>query len=279
MHHLTPIERASSPVFPLERGSDVSINAEPLKHSTHIQLFIKLVEPVIFIQGFESHHIGERPPSILRGSLIIRILKPTKLKRIALNFKGFSRTEWPEGIPPKKQEFLEINDIVNHTWPFYQHKSKFVPLGANSNDYEYLIAGSGASMYNRLPTERGETNTSSDSPAAAAGTAGSRLSDLRPITSLSSRSSDISSSDETSQNSNKGTMLHHDSNGNHSKKSGLRSLSPLGLFRMGSGHETSNQDTHAQQHTQHHHHIQSPFHGSRRQVQEQTGGNGLAYYS
>ena len=280
MHHLTPIERASSPVFPLERGSDVSINAEPLKHSTHIQLFIKLVEPVIFIQGFESHHIGERPPSILRGSLIIRILKPTKLKRIALNFKGFSRTEWPEGIPPKKQEFLEINDIVNHTWPFYQHKSKFVPLGANPNDYEYLIAGSGASMYNRLPTERGETNTSSDSPAAAAG---SRLSDLRPITSLSSRSSDISSSDETSQNSNKGTMLHHDSNGNHSKKSGLRSLSPLGLFRMGSGHETSNQDTHAQQHTQHqhqhqhhhHHHIQSPFHGSRRQVQEQTCGNGL----
>ena len=129
MHHLTPIERASSPVFPLERGSDVSINAEPLKHSTHIQLFIKLVEPVIFIQGFESHHIGERPPSILRGSLIIRILKPTKLKRIALNFKGFSRTEWPEGIPPKKQEFLEINDIVNHTWPFYQHKSKFVTLG------------------------------------------------------------------------------------------------------------------------------------------------------
>ena len=279
MHHLTPIERTSSPVFPLERGSDVSINAEPLKHSTHIQLFIKLVEPVIFIQGFESHHIGERPPSILRGSLIIRILKPTKLKRIALNFKGFSRTEWPEGIPPKKQEFLEINDIVNHTWPFYQHKSKFVPLGANPNDYEYLIAGSGASMYNRLPTAKRETNINgttlpSSTATTASGTAvGSRLSDLRPTTSLSSRSSDVSSFDDMSQNSSKSAVLHPDSNGNHSRKTGLRSLSPLGLFKMASGgssHEASNQDTQTQ-----HHHIHSPFHHSRHQVQEQrTGSNG-----
>lgn len=110
----------NSPLFPV--GKDVTIpnDAKPVANTSSVQIYIKLAEPVVFLQGFEDLAHSDKPPGILRGSLIMRVLKPTKVKNLTLNFKGYARTEWIEGIPPKKQEFAEINDIVNHTWPFYQ---------------------------------------------------------------------------------------------------------------------------------------------------------------
>lgn len=167
-----------SPVFPVDKDVDVSCDAEPLAQTSSIQVFVQLAEPVVFIQGFESPHLTETPPSILRGSLIVRVLKPSKLKSISLSFKGFSRTEWPEGIPPKRQEFVEINDIVNHTWPFYQADSRIPNFQASSSvsmstvnsgtsledDNGYLLHESGAAIYKPLPnssTHRGRYSTTS----------------------------------------------------------------------------------------------------------------------
>jgi arrestin-related trafficking adapter 3/6 len=56
---------------------------------------------------------------MLRGSLILKLLKPTKIKAITLVFRGRARTEWPEGIPPRKTEFYEEKDLMTHTWPFF----------------------------------------------------------------------------------------------------------------------------------------------------------------
>lgn len=56
---------------------------------------------------------------MLRGTCLVQLLKPSKIKAITLSFRGKSRTEWPEGIPPKKQEFFEEKEIMTHTWTFF----------------------------------------------------------------------------------------------------------------------------------------------------------------
>ncbi|AET40711.1 Aly2p Ecym_6335 [Eremothecium cymbalariae DBVPG len=153
------LEPVYSPVFPLEKNLDIPKDAHPLAHTGSLQVYIQLAEPVIFLQGFNSHQWDERPPGLLRGSLIIRVLKSAKLKSISLSFEGICRTEWPEGIPPKKQDFCEINDIVNHTWPFFQAEDQPV-LNNLSFDPDDLVRGSNASQYRPLPTAADNSTTS-----------------------------------------------------------------------------------------------------------------------
>ncbi|QLG74789.1 hypothetical protein HG535_0H01160 [Zygotorulaspora mrakii] len=154
-----------SPVFPADKDLDINDDTEPLAQTSSVQIFVQLAEPVVFLQGFEIPQTSETQPSLLRGSLIVRVLKQSKLKNISLTFKGSSRTEWPEGIPPKKSEFVEVNDIVNHTWPFYQADNKIHNSHASSsssrrnsvsststeNDLNLqLLKESGASIYKPL---------------------------------------------------------------------------------------------------------------------------------
>lgn len=114
-----------APLFPPEKDYTLEKDSIPTVQNGNLQIFFQLVEPTIYLQGFESDEITKmNPPSILRGSMIVRILKPTKLKKIDLTFRGLQRTEWPEGIPPKKIETYEANDIVTHTWNFFHHNPK-----------------------------------------------------------------------------------------------------------------------------------------------------------
>ena len=156
----------SSPLFPMEKDIDIPLGATPLAQSSSLQLFIHLAEPVVFLQGFDPQRT-EYPSVVLRGCLVVRILKPTKLKSINLSFKGYSRTEWPEGIPPKRQEFVEIKDIVDHTWALYppteqkgkKKMSAFASYDSNNATSNFLMKESGASLYRTLsendtPTSR-----------------------------------------------------------------------------------------------------------------------------
>lgn len=154
------LEAVRSPIFPIEKDVDVSSDAEPLSQTSSIQVFIRLAEPVVFLQGFNSSQQSEVPPSMLRGSLILRVLKPSKLKNVSLSFKGYSRTEWPEGIPPKRQDFVEICDIVNHVWPFYQSDEHNGALG-RTDDNSYLLRQSGASVFKSLETVRNRRKSAS----------------------------------------------------------------------------------------------------------------------
>lgn len=166
------LQAVRSPIFPVEKDVDVSSDAEPLSQTSSIQVFIRLAEPVVFLQGFNSSQQSETPPSMLRGSLILRVLKPSKLKNVSLSFKGYSRTEWPEGIPPKRQDFVEICDIVNHVWPFYQSDDTTSALG-HTDDNSYLLRQSGASVFKSLETVRNRRkSTSSHIPGPSFGESG-----------------------------------------------------------------------------------------------------------
>ncbi|KAG0668037.1 hypothetical protein C6P45_005127 [Maudiozyma exigua] len=250
---------ALSPVFPLEKDADVGAHAAPLKHSAHIQIFIRLAEPVVFFQGFETQHNGDRLPAVLRGSLVVRILKATKLKNISLAFKGYTRTEWPEGIPPKKQEFVEINDVVNHTWPFYDatdpvNQTSFAdssskPFASTRKDkeYEYLLNASGASMYKPL------ANHNSGTDGTSAVVAHNRVMDLTSPLQLSPVSSNpninqsltdsrtLTPKKEKPNGSSRRSRANSSGSVNTMKNSpSMRSLSPMNLFRRvtSSNHDT-----------------------------------------
>ncbi|KAG8202540.1 hypothetical protein GWM34_02697, partial [Candida africana] len=93
---------------------------KPTVSTSSLAVYIVPSEQNLFVQGFEEHVYLSRPPTILRGSLVVKVLKPTKIKSISLTFKGIQRTDWPEGIPPKKNQYNEINEVITHTWPFLQ---------------------------------------------------------------------------------------------------------------------------------------------------------------
>ncbi|CCH61033.1 hypothetical protein TBLA_0D05400 [Henningerozyma blattae CBS 6284] len=133
------IDSLKSPVFPFEKQiTDIPIDLNPVLHTATMSAYLRLAEPVLFLQGFcnsknsKQNRNENSAPAILRGALILRFNKTTKLKSISLNFKGESRTDWPEGIPPKKTEFVEISTIVNHTWPFFNLNSNTLPNCASS---------------------------------------------------------------------------------------------------------------------------------------------------
>lgn len=115
-----------------------------------VTMTIQLAEPMLFLQGFDQSDHSNRAPAMLRGSLLLRISKPTKIKAVSLTFRGRARTEWPEGIttliprfrellkqllsytpgiPPKKSEYFEEKEIMQHTWPFFNAQFATAELG------------------------------------------------------------------------------------------------------------------------------------------------------
>ncbi|TKA68350.1 hypothetical protein B0A49_04856, partial [Cryomyces minteri] len=92
---------------------------KPLASGNGISVGIALAEPMLFLQGFEQQDRASGSTAMLRGSLRLKIAKSAKIKAVTLKFKGKAMTKWPEGIPPRKVEFEEIDTIMSHTWPFF----------------------------------------------------------------------------------------------------------------------------------------------------------------
>lgn len=130
-----------SPLFPdaaLTLASDLlgdalipQLPSEPTILTSSLQVYIVPAEKHLFVQGFKRVEYESRPPTLLRGSLVVRVLKPNKIRSITLTFRGTCKTDWPEGIPPKRSAYQEINDLVNHSWPFYQVESLLPNGGAD----------------------------------------------------------------------------------------------------------------------------------------------------
>ncbi|KAI5966001.1 hypothetical protein CANMA_003386 [Candida margitis] len=125
---------SNSPSPPQHQVFLPTLPDKPTTATSSLAAYIIPSEPVLFVQGFEPHEYESRPPTLLRGSLYIRVFKPTKIKSITLSFKGVQRTDWPEGIPPKKNVYNEQSDIITHTWPFFQASSTSGPIPNNGAD-------------------------------------------------------------------------------------------------------------------------------------------------
>ncbi|KAL6709198.1 hypothetical protein ACN47E_002014 [Coniothyrium glycines] len=119
---------------PVASGGGVSVN-------------ISLTEPVLFLRGFEQAENSERSTAMLRGSLVLKVSKPSKLKAITLKFRGKATTKWPEGIPPRKVDFEEVDTLMSHTWPFFnsQFPNAETGTGADRVDLYKSTGGLGSS--------------------------------------------------------------------------------------------------------------------------------------
>ncbi|OJD12111.1 hypothetical protein ACJ73_09408, partial [Blastomyces percursus] len=94
-------------------------NEKVVASSNGITVSICLAEPVLFLEGFDRNDADSRKTSILRGILRMKLSKSAKIKKICLNFKGVGQTNWPEGLPPKKNQLHEQHIIMNHTWMLF----------------------------------------------------------------------------------------------------------------------------------------------------------------
>jgi len=115
---------------PVASGGGVSVN-------------ISLTEPLLFLRGFEQSENSERSTAMLRGTLVLKISKPAKLKAITLKFRGRATTKWPEGIPPKKVEFEEVDTLMSHTWPFFNSQFPTAETGTGADRVELYKGTSG----------------------------------------------------------------------------------------------------------------------------------------
>ena len=118
---------------------------KPIASGNGVSMGIRLAEPVLFVQGFENTENSPGNTAMLRGSLHIRVQKAAKLKAVTLKFKGRAVTKWPEGIPPRKIDFDEVDTIMSHTWPFFNAQFESAEKGTNADHVQLFKGPEGAS--------------------------------------------------------------------------------------------------------------------------------------
>ena len=120
-------------------------NERPVAAGNGVTVGVHLAEPVLFLQGFDNSDDRPGNTAMLRGSLHIRVQKAAKIKAINLKFRGKSVTKWPEGIPPRKIDFEEIDTLMSHTWPFFNAQFESAEKGTNADHVQLFHGADGVS--------------------------------------------------------------------------------------------------------------------------------------
>jgi len=124
----------------------VDPHSKPVASGNGVTCSLNLAEPVLFLQGFEHSDSSTGNTAMLRGTLHLHVTKSAKIKAVTLKFKGKAITKWPEGIPPRKVEFEEVDNIMSHTWPFFNAQFPTAEAGSCADHYEiFKPAGSQSS--------------------------------------------------------------------------------------------------------------------------------------
>jgi hypothetical protein len=86
---------------------------KPVASGGGLSVNVQLTEPVLFLRGFEQAEHAERSTAMLRGTLCLKITKPSKLKAVTLKFRGKATTKWPEGKSPRSL-LLFCSILINY---------------------------------------------------------------------------------------------------------------------------------------------------------------------
>lgn len=122
---------------------------KPVASGNGVSVYISTAEPILYLQGYDTSDPTAHTTTMLRGSLLLRVSKQAKLKSISLAFRGRSETEWPEGIPPKRVDFKDTTQIMNHTWSFF---SAQFPQAEHSYSADEVRMSSGTSADAKEPS-------------------------------------------------------------------------------------------------------------------------------
>ncbi|KAK4057050.1 hypothetical protein OIO90_001950 [Microbotryomycetes sp. JL221] len=63
--------------------------------------------------------VDEPPPAMLRGLVSFTLSKPSRIREISVRLKGIARTEWPEGIGPRRMDTFEETVLTSITHTFF----------------------------------------------------------------------------------------------------------------------------------------------------------------
>ncbi|XP_044718899.1 putative arrestin-related trafficking adapter C2D10.04 [Hirsutella rhossiliensis] len=97
---------------------------KPVASGSGVTCSILMAEPNVFLSGFDHDHDTQRESSsggtaLLRGKLHLSVSKNVKIKAVQLKLIGRARTEWPEGIPPLKQDVVEEESLRTQVLTFF----------------------------------------------------------------------------------------------------------------------------------------------------------------
>ncbi|KAK4699498.1 arrestin-related trafficking adapter 3/6, partial [Phenoliferia sp. Uapishka_3] len=67
----------------------------------------------------EAEEADEPPPAMLRGLLTLTLARPSRIRDITVKFRGMARTEWPEGIGPRRLDVMEESVLIASTYTFF----------------------------------------------------------------------------------------------------------------------------------------------------------------
>ncbi|KOS20809.1 putative arrestin-related trafficking adapter [Escovopsis weberi] len=116
-HSITSIHQAKLPT------ANITEIQKPVATGSGVSCSIILAERHLFLSGFDHDGRG-RPDSqagtaLLRGKLQLNVSKSVKIKAVQLKLVGRARTEWPEGIPPLKQDIFEEESLRTQVLTFF----------------------------------------------------------------------------------------------------------------------------------------------------------------
>ncbi|KAG6018613.1 hypothetical protein E4U41_003737 [Claviceps citrina] len=96
---------------------------KPVASGSGVSCSILLAERNIFLHGFDHDgHLardGHGGTALLRGKLQLNVSKNIKIKAVQLKLIGRARTEWPEGIPPMRQELSQEESLRTQVLTFF----------------------------------------------------------------------------------------------------------------------------------------------------------------
>lgn len=139
---------------------------KPVASGSGVTCSIILGEQNVFLYGFEHENhssIESRGgTALLRGRLQLNVTKNVKIKAVQLKLIGRARTEWPEGIPPLKQDLFEEESLRTQVLTFFNAMNDGWE-GDYGNQCTYKLKSSSAnSSSTNLPAK-----TNSFMPSAA----------------------------------------------------------------------------------------------------------------
>ncbi|PHH91859.1 hypothetical protein CDD83_10032 [Cordyceps sp. RAO-2017] len=165
---------------------------KPVASGSGVSCSILLAEPNVFLTGFDHEHDLQREghsggTALLRGKLHLSISKNVKIKAVQLKLLGRARTEWPEGIPPLKQDMVEEESLRTQVLTFFNAMNDgWETEYGNQCTYQLRAASANSSSTNLAALPR----VTGLAPASAANRGGLTAKELKRLSlqSVQSRS-------------------------------------------------------------------------------------------
>lgn len=136
---------------------------------------LRLTEPTLFLRTHSGRHIVEdSQPTLLRGLLVVELVKPTRISSIEVELQGKTTTVWPEGFGARRVEVTETHEIFQASVVYFRagkapsRRPTSVGPGTQHNsdddwdEYPHIVSSPSTSRPSTRPPSRQARRRSAD---------------------------------------------------------------------------------------------------------------------